>query len=79
MVLEADNKKSQVPKNTSLYTSIQSFFFSIDHGTETYTNTENKVRYYYTSPSFLLIWGSGEILTFALIKKFIYERNHEEK
>ena len=44
MVLEADNKKSKVPKNTSLYTSIQSFFFSIDHGKETFTNTENKVR-----------------------------------
>ena len=44
MVLEADNKKSQVPKNTSLHTSIQSFFFSIDHGIETFTNTENKVR-----------------------------------
>ena len=39
MVLEADNKKCQVPKNTSLYTSIQSFFFSIDHGIEKYTNT----------------------------------------
>ena len=41
MVLEADNKKAY--KHQFIYFNSK-LFFSIDHGIETYTNTENKVR-----------------------------------